>query len=97
MAGCVEQGNQPKESEERTAKEIRLILFRTIIRTMFLPDNEERNDQDEEIADADLLHRRNFPAHADNHLHGRKGKCGQDHKEDALLFLCDIHDVLLKI
>ena len=49
----------------------------------------------EKIADADLLHRRNFPAQADNHLHGRKGKCGQDHKEDALLFLCDIHDVLL--
>ena len=49
----------------------------------------------EKIADADLLHRWNFAAHTDNDLHGGERKRGQDHKEDALLFLCDIHDVLL--
>ena len=66
-----------------------------LVGTTFFTDDEKGNDQDEEIADADLLHRWNFAAHTDNDLHGGERKRGQDHKEDALLFLCDIHDVLL--
>ena len=58
-------------------------------------DDEKGNDQDEEIADADLLHRWNFAAHTDNDLHGGERSADRINKEDALLFLCDIHDVLL--
>ena len=95
MAGRVEQRDQAQESEERAAKQVRLVFFRAVVGTVFFADDEKGNDQDEEIADADLLHRWNFAAHADNDLHGGERKCGQDHKEDALLFLGDIHDVLL--
>ena len=95
MAGGVEQRDQAQKSEERAAEQVRLVFFRAVVGTAFFTDDEKGNDQDEEIADADLLHRWNFAAHTDNDLHGGERKRGQDHKEDALLFLCDMHDVLL--
>jgi len=95
MAGGVEQRDQAQKSEERAAEQVRLVFFRAVVGATFFTDDEKGNDQDEEIADADLLHRWNFAAHTDNDLHGGERKRGQDHKEDALLFLCDIHDVLL--
>ena len=70
MAGGVEQRDQAQKSEERAAEQVRLVFFRAVVGTTFFTDDEKGNDQDEEIADADLLHRWNFAAHTDNDLHG---------------------------
>lgn len=86
---------RPRNPKKERPNRYGWYFFRAVVGTTFFTDDEKGNDQDEEIADADLLHRWNFAAHTDNDLHGGERKRGQDHKEDALLFLCDIHDVLL--